>query len=85
MDPMYLTWNYVLLCNNAQAVNTQPGDPPPEADAAVVPEADAAVVALLLQLSLTDGVVPSSLKIFKRDKWDYGVATGPLSQLQQVR
>ena len=46
---------------------------------------NAAVVALLLQLSLTDGVVPSSLKIFKRDKWDYGVATGPLSQLQQVR
>ena len=70
MDPMYLTWNCVLLCNNAQAANA-PGDPPPDADAAVV--------ALLLQLSLTDGVVPPSLKIFKPDKWDYGVAAKPAS------
>ena len=65
MDPMYLTWNCVLLCNNAQAANA-PGDPPLDADAAVV--------ALLLQLSLTDGVVPPSLKILKCVKrWDYGV------------
>ena len=30
----------------------------------------------ILQILLTDGVVPSSLKIFKRDKWDYGVWSG---------
>ena len=67
MDPMYLTWNCALLCNNAQAANAQPGDP--------TPDADAAMVALLLQLSLTDGVVPPSLKILKCVKrWDYGVS-----------
>ena len=33
------------------------------------------MVALLLQLSLTDGVVPPSLKILKCVKrWDYGVS-----------
>ena len=70
---MHLTWNCVLLCNNAQAAAGR-------GRRGVVGGLKCERRRKLLQLSLTDGVVPPSPKIFKRDTISgiMGSPTGPL-------
>ena len=75
MDPMYLTWNCVLLCNNAQAANSANGRSPQDASSG----GGSVYFDFHMQMALY--VV---LKIFNcNERWDYdeyqgSELTGPL-------
>ena len=74
MDPMHLTWNCVLLCNNAQAANSANGRSPPDAGRAARARglsSGGGSVYFDFHMQMALYVV---LKIFNcNERWDYGV------------